>query len=55
MEGENTLHPHNHCLERASSSKKSFLTFTQSFYFPVKIVLEGNIAKYQTHPIVIGR
>ena len=52
MEGENTLHPH--CLERASSSKEYFLTFTQSFCFPVKIVLEGNIAKYQTHPSVIG-
>ena len=36
--------------EQASRSNKYFFTFPQSFCFPVKIILEGNMTKYQTHP-----
>ena len=36
-------------LDRLQARTNSFFTFTQSFRFPVKIILGGNITKYQTH------
>lgn len=34
--------------------KQIFLPFIQSFCFPVKIILGGNITKYQTHQSAIA-
>ena len=43
-------HAQSECLGQASSLNTCFLTFTKSFCFLVKIILGGNISKYQKNP-----